>query len=125
MISYDDLQYVWEYLLEAYRRCCFPDKLSRYSSIYLFGNQNNMIEFQETHHPYDVNLTACKCLLHETQRIEAHDMKWINDIPTDCTFETYKGYADKYWSGVMSPNPIVEFLFSGVYKLSAVQSKNQ
>ena len=113
----EDLEYIWEFLLEVYRANFHKDNLSRFNSIFLFGNRDNMQSFNNNYHLFE-GLTECECNLLETRRIEKHDMNWIDDIPIDCTFKEYSSYAENYWTGETSENPTFEYLFSGKYQLN-------
>lgn len=115
--SYDDLPFVWEYLWEVYRKNFFPEKISRFSSVFLFDDEQNLINFQNDHHLFEA-LVPCKVELLETRRCEAYDMAWLDNIPTDCTFDEFSEYGKGYWSGAITDNPTIEILFSGIYKLT-------
>lgn len=115
--TYDDLPYVWEYLWEVYRKNFFREELSRFSSIFLFDDEKNLMDFKNSHHPFEM-LIPCKVELLETRGLESYDMAWLDNVPTNCTFEEFAEYGKGYWSGARTENPITEVLFSGVYKLS-------
>ena len=115
--TYDDLPFVWEYLWEVYRKNFFPEKLSRFSSVFLFDEEQNLTDFKSSHHPFEM-LIPCKVELIETRRLESYDMAWLDNVPTNCTFEEFAEYGKGYWSGAKTDSPIIEVLFSGVYKLS-------
>lgn len=118
-INDDDLQYIWEYILEVYRSNYTPSNQSRFSCIFMFDSQLNMNDFMTSYHLSD-GLTECECTLVETRKIEFHDMRWIDNIPLDCTFEEFCKFAQSYWNGDLTENPTIEYLFSGKYKLSSI-----
>lgn len=118
-LTWEDLPYIWEYLLETYKKSFFPDKLSRFRSVFLFDSKENMADFKKEEHPCDLS-AECECVLEETRTIEAHDMRWINNIPEDCRFAEFCEYAKSYWEGELTDVPIMEYLFSGKYRLQQI-----
>ena len=111
----EDLPYIWEYLWEVIRKSFFPDKTSRFSSIFLFSDIAAAKAFQAD--TCSMKETICSVDLLETFDIQAYDMNWLNMVPTDCTFKEMLEFANNYWSGNLTENPTMEYLFSGKYRL--------
>lgn len=115
-MNYDDLQYIWEYLWSVVRKNFYPNKLDRFASIFLFDSIEQTKNFQEMVDPMH-NRVICTVELINTKSLEKYDMKWLDNVPTNCTFEEMVQYALSYWEGKMTSIPIAEYLFSGSYIL--------
>jgi hypothetical protein len=119
VLKQEDLPSVWEYLWFVVRKSFYPDKLDRFKSIFLFDELHHVKDFQQTVDPLQDRI-ICKAELMGTRAIEHHDMKWLNDIPVQCSFDQMIQVASNYWEGKSTTSPIIEYLFSGVYKLNPI-----
>lgn len=119
VLEHKDLSSIWEYLWFIVRTNFYPSKLDRFKSIFLFDELHHVKDFQQTVDPLH-NRIICKAELIETRDIEHHDMKWLNDIPVQCSFDQMIQIASNYWKGESTTSPIIEYLFSGIYKLNPI-----
>lgn len=115
-IDYDDLPYIWEFLWAVVRKNFYPDKLDRFKSIFLFDSIEKAQCFQNNIDPLHERV-ICNVKLIETRAMDGFDMGWLDNIPTDCTFEEMMKYVRNYWEGKTTSEPTIEYLFSGCYSL--------
>ena len=117
-LNTEDLPYIWEYLWEIVRKSFFNDKTSRFRSVFLFDEYNLVKNFQEDTLFFDK--TICSVDIIETFDIQKYDMNWLTMVPVNCTFNEMCKYATNYWAGNLTEKPIMEYLFSGKYKLHCI-----
>ena len=111
-----DLQYIWEYLWEVIRNSLYPDRLSRFHGTFFFDCFQSAQLFQEREDPQHIR-TICKVGINEIRAMESYDMTWLNDTPTNATFNEVAQNIRNYWEGQQTKSPFSEFLFTGKYTL--------
>ena len=111
-----DLQYIWEYLWELIRNSLYPKCLSRFHGTFFFDNYNSAQLFQEKEDPHHLR-TICKVEINEVRAMETYDMAWLDDTPTNATFDEIAQNIRNYWEGRQTKSPFPEILFSGKYTL--------
>lgn len=116
-LFFGDLEFFWEYLWSVVRNSFYPEKISRFSSVFLFDNREQAEEFKMRYHNED-ETSVLKVDLIETRRHERYDAGWLDVVPTDGTLDECFQCARKYWEGEFTDNPNPEYLFSGQYRLS-------
>ena len=47
-------------------------------------------------------------------------MRWLDEIEIFAKYNEYMQAAGNYWSGKMTPNPLKEVLFQGIYSLQNI-----
>ena len=114
-----DLPYFWEYIWEIVRKSFYPQKLGRFVSLFMFDDLQQTKRFLNEYHQDDGTI-ICSVKLIETRRLEEYDASWLDNVPTDCTFNTCIEYVRNYWDGKYAKNPNPEYLFSGKYQLSRI-----
>lgn len=117
-LEIEDLPYIWEYLWEVVRKSFFQSKISRFNSIFLFGDKMTAEVFQRE--KMFLQEALCFVEIIETYNMQQYDMNWLDRVPTDCTYSEMHKYAANYWSGILTDSPTFEYLFSGKYRLYRV-----
>lgn len=117
IIGPDDATFIWEYLWEIIRINYYPERLSRYNSVFLFGSYVQAESFKDMVYPYS-DKVICSVDLLEFKRMEKYDANWLDTVPTDCTYDIFLDSSRKYWAQELTEYPNIEYLFSGKYVLN-------
>lgn len=82
-------------------------------SLFLFKEQEQARNFFNEYRDLNFKIAEIEIL---DGNIEAYDMNWFTNVPSDIPVSEVQVYARRYWSQEMTDNPIKEFLFQGKYK---------
>jgi hypothetical protein len=109
---------IWEVLFERARPIDIP--LRRTECAFFFEKKEDALRFKENY-PGMVGAMLCEVEIIEEALLIKADMKWLDNINENtATAAEVIGAFKRYWAGEMTPNPVVEVLFVGKYKLNPI-----
>lgn len=107
--------YLWESIFEKARLKKYTNIPSRSESFFLFENIQDCHYYIKEHKGGDGII--CEVELIEQKSLFKADMKSLDNIQNNFTFDEAIKYADNYWNGSATESPVFEFLFQGKCKL--------
>jgi len=114
----DEKAFFWEYFLEAIRYNSFNHLPSRLESTFFFTSDASCDYYLNKHlgmmgEKYEVAITS-------GQASFEGDMKWLDNIDNSISFVELIEVLNKYWSGLMTNEPVVEVIFQGEFAISKI-----
>lgn len=115
-LSDSDISCLREYFYEFVRKNKFYDKNCRFNSVFFYENLGvaAMIA-KNTNRRKSGKFSEVEIV--EERSLGRYDRRWLDDIRSTCLFKECMESVMNYWEGKMTPNPKVEYLFSGKYIL--------
>ena len=93
--------FICESVFELIRQLQFPDRLSRFQSVFATDEENLDEMIARIAQGTDYNVFELNC-----DKYEKYDMNWVKGN----TFAVCSYAATRYWSGAVSDNPLFEYL---------------
>lgn len=119
----DEGCYIWEYLWELVRQAQYPNCTSRYNCLFAFENRADAEKYLKERikeNPSHAIDKICHVEIKHIEKQEVYDMRWLDEIEIFAKYNEYMQAAGNYWSGKMTPNPLKEVLFQGIYSLQNI-----
>lgn len=114
-----DLHLIMECFLEYVRKMEFPDKGSRLGALMMYENLGVAVQFNKMYNP-DNNAKLCEVTIEEERSLDRYDASWLQQLTPVNIYTDYYNAIKSYWSGKISENRKLEWLFCGKYSLKEI-----
>ncbi|KUJ59217.1 hypothetical protein AR687_24170 [Flavobacteriaceae bacterium CRH] len=107
--------YLWEFIYEKVRAKNHASKPNRSDSFFLFDNKKDCQYYIDNHKGGG---QICEVELLTKRDIFKGDMNMLDIIPENFTCQQAQDNAEKYWNSEITKDPVFEYIFQGVCKLT-------